>query len=231
MTEHSLTDSDFPTIDEVKYYKIALKKCDCAIFTKYIPLIFIRNPKKIKLGTLQFASGMGLIFFRLGAEDKARKLKNLYSEMELDYINFMTAGSGALSEPNDARLKEKVSKSMCKDLFIPTGIEPHDGCEYVLMHKGLKHLALFEYSLPIEFINNPLKIELNRLDYKNGQGVIYYLHGYEFSAKELRKELNRTTNHYDEDHIRRVGRFLGYHISDIEQFVEYCRDRRKFYAR
>lgn len=227
MSQTCVIDSEYPTIEEIKYFHLADKKSDCAVYIKDIPLIFIRNPRKINLGHIQFASGLGIIFFRVGAEDKARKIGNLFSELDGNYSDFLNPGSNSPERsPEDA----PPTKS-CTELLIPTGIEPHDGIEYVLMSKGLKHVALFEYSLPIEFLTNPLKMDLHHKDYKKGRGRIYYTPGHEFSANELRKELNSSsTNPYDEDRIRRVGRILGYPNPDIEQFIEFCRNVQDFYA-
>jgi hypothetical protein len=230
MTKKAYKNPEFPTINEIKYLNIAKKKNDCAVFTDYIPLVFIRNPHKVKLGSIQFASGLGMIYFRLGAEDKARKIGNLFSDLDFHYANFM----GAIAPPQrkfSAELHESMKSSLkCTEYFIPSGLKPHDGIEYVLMNKGFKHVAMFEYSLPIEFLTNPLRIEMKYIDFNNGNGRIYYTPGHEFSANELRKEIVRTDNIYDEIHIRRVGSFLGYQRNDIEQYIEYCSESRDFYA-
>ncbi len=231
MSQTCVIDSEYPSVEEIKYFYLADKKCDFAVYMNHIPLIFLRNPRKVNLCSVQIASGMGMIFFRAGVEDKARKIGNLFSELDFYYSNFLTSGSRVVNRNSpESSVEDAQDTKSCTELFIPTGIDPHDGIEYVLMSKGLKHVALFEYSLPIEFLTNPLKIDLHHKDYKNGRGRIYYKPGHEFSANELRKELNNSTNPYDEEHIRRVGRLLGYPNPDIEQFIGFCRDLREFYA-
>lgn len=231
MTQKIVTEPEFPGVDEIKYLNIAMKKSDCAVFTHYVPFIFVNNPKKINLRSLQVASGMGMIYFRTGAEDKARKIGNLFTWLDFHYTNFLEAGLVKKNEPAAHRSSNvKPSGSTCTELFIPTGIEPHDGIEYILMQKGLKHVALFEHSLPIEFLTNPLQIDMDYIEFKNGSGRIYYTAGHEVSARELKKEMGKSEDFFKPDHIRRVGRILGYQHTDIELFIEYCNEHFKFYA-
>lgn len=230
MSKNCNLEPEYPTLSEMKYFNIALKKIDCAVFLGDIPLVFITNPKKVQMGSLQFASGMGMVFFRLGAEKEAKKITNLYAELDNHYLTFTGEFVGHVNENKPPQMNQHAEAIRTeKDYAIPSGIEPHDGIEYALMHKGLKKIALFEYSLPIEFLTNPLKIELDYMDYKHGQGRIYFKPESKFFANELRKELNRNKNPFNEDHIHRVGRFLGYKTSDIEDFIDYCQSLVNFY--
>lgn len=231
MNDRIIVSSEFPTIQEIKYMSLVEKKIDCVVYTGVIPVIFLINPKRINLRTMQIAAGYGMIFFRAGAEEKAKKISNIFAEFDCYYSNFLAAGLSSLNEKSSRqRVCNTRTLQKCTGYYIPTGIDPHEGIEYALMQKKLKNVALFEDVIPIEFIINPLGLEIKHLDYKEGLGRIYYLPGFEMSAVELKKELSKTTDTFDEHHIRLVGRLLGYQHTDIEQFLALLRERDDFYA-
>lgn len=231
MSDQAISHSGFPTIDEIKYNRMANKKLDCVVYARSIPVIFLRNPKRLNLRSFQTAAGSAMIFFLAGSEEKALKISNLFADFDCYYSSFLAAGLSVLNGDSPKLKRYNISSTRsCTGYRIPTGIEPHEGIEYALMQKGLKCVAMFEYCIPIEFITNPLQLDIKYLDFNNGQGRIYYKSGHEISAKELSNELSKSISPFDEDHIRRVGRLLGYQNADIEQYIEYCRDLHNFYG-
>lgn len=223
---------EFPSIDEIKYFNIVAKKQFCAVFTGAIPLIFLRNPKRINLRSLQVGAGCGMVFFRAGAEDEAKKISNIFADFDCYYSRFLASGETDMrSVKSGLRRSCTFSPSQaCTVYTIPTGIEPHDGIEYALMQKALKNVALFESHVPIEFVVNPLRLELKYLEYREGSGRIYFRQGHEVSAIELKKLLTQPANPFDEKLNRRIGQLLGYQHADIEQFLNYLRDRNDYFA-
>ncbi|MFJ5159690.1 hypothetical protein ACIP6T_11005 [Pantoea sp. NPDC088449] len=231
MIQKILDGTNFPSIDEMRYVHIAEKKQDFAVYTGMIPVVFLNNPRKINLHSLQISSGYGMVFFRSGAEQKVKSICNIFSGFDCYYS---THFSQKLGQTDDWPLAEgdsiKPAAKSCNQYILPTGLEPHEGIEYPLMHKALKHVAIFEYFIPVEFITNPLCLDLKFIEYKGGSGRIYYRPGHDITAKELKKEVSNNINPYDEEHVRRIGRLLGYQPSDIAHLIDYIRDREKFYA-
>ncbi|MGJ0194560.1 hypothetical protein ACR6A7_19770 [Pantoea sp. RRHST58] len=231
MNNHAISSSDFPTIDEIKYVSLVERKISCVVYTGMIPLIFLVNPKRIDLRAIPIASGYGMIFFRPGAEGEVQKISNIFDDFDRNYANFQAAGWHGVDEKSSSDKSNDTSTlQKCAGFSVPTGIDPHEGIEYALMQKKLKNVALFEHFIPVEFITDPLGLEMKYIDYKEGMGRIYYLPGFEISALELKKELSKAIAPYDEHHIRLVGRLLGYQHTDIEQFLALLRKRDDFYA-
>lgn len=222
---------EFPGVDEMKYLNIVAKKQFCAVFTGAIPLIFLRNPKGINLRSLQVGAGCGMVFFRAGAEDEARKLSNLFADFDCYYSRFVASSNTDMKSLKSGQKRpcSPYPYQACTVYTIPTGIEPHDGIEYALMQKALKNVALFDHFIPIEFVINPLRLEMKYLEYKEGSGRIYFRPGHEVSANELKKLLTQPANPLDEKLNRRIGQLLGYQHADIEQFLSYMRDLSDFY--
>lgn len=231
MNNHVTGNSDFPTLEEIKYASLAERKINCVVYTGAIPLIFLVNPKGIDLRAIQIASGYGMIFFRPGAEEEAQKISNIFDDFDRNYAHFLAAGWRGVEEKSSReKAGDTNSPKKCAGYSVPTGIDPHEGIEYALMQKKLKSVAHFEYFVPVEFITNPLGLEMKHVDYKEGMGRIYYLPGFEISATELKYELSKDADPFNEHRIRLVGRLLGYQHTDIEQFLAFVRARENFYS-
>ena len=213
----------FRSIDEARYMSLAEKKCDCAVFTSHIPDIFVRNPKRIHLRSVDIASTSGIIFYRPEAEEKARKISNIFSDFDYKFSGLLSSRLKAAGKQLPGlSASDKTSLQACSVMALPGGICPHDGIEYALMQKKLKHIAWFEGLIPVEFITNPLKVDFDYLDLKQNAGRIYYLPGFEITARELRKILIKRCKGFDENSVRLIGRLLGYQPADIETFIYYC---------
>lgn len=231
MNNHVIGSSDFPSIEELKYTNLAERKINCVVYTGAIPLIFLVNPKGIALRAIPIASGYGMIFFRPDAGEEAQKISNIFDDFDRNYAKFLAAGWHGVDEKSSSEnAGDTISPKKCAGYSVPTGIDPHEGIEYALMQKRLKSVAHFEYFVPVEFITNPLGLEMKYVDYKAGLGRIYYLPGFEISATELKNELSKDADPFSEHRIRLVGRLLGYQHTDIDQFLAFVRARENFYS-
>lgn len=87
MSDQAMSHSGFPTIDEIKYISMANKKLDCVVYARSIPVIFLINPKRLNLRSVQTAAGSAMIFFRAGAEEKSLKISNLFADFDWALLN------------------------------------------------------------------------------------------------------------------------------------------------
>ncbi|WP_258172892.1 hemocin immunity protein [Haemophilus influenzae] len=110
-------------------------------------------------------------------------------------------------------------------------IGPHEGKELDLMLKGLKNLALFytDYNIPYGFIpyleNGFFKIKKVRTIDSNGNNFYYYIiytKKHKRKAKKLSILLKKSTNFFNLNYERKIGKLLGYSKEDIEFYIKTC---------
>lgn len=106
---------------------------------------------------------------------------------------------------------------------LPPGIGPHEGREYELMVAGQKRVAFFSDIVPIEFVTNPSRLKLERIDHPELFGIIFYLKGFDDEASDLARLMLAALEARGEEAEleRKIGRLLGYAEADIEAYVEH----------
>ena len=205
-------------------YRRMMKNKYCFVyFPGDIPLTFIKNPLRIRMHFIPSTGRRGGIFYR---PDVLHEAYQLY--LALCLIDTMDINRGASKNhliPDVNRWDELISRAFKGRVPNQGGLDPHDGIEYILMHTGQKHISWFTGAIPSEFHLNPLCIKMSHIYTPCGLGLIYYIEGQEEKARLLFEELKCIQSENNPERTKRIGKLLGYAIEDIDEFVDFMKNR------
>ena len=113
-------------------------------------------------------------------------------------------------------------------------IGPHEGVEFILFDRGEKHVIYFNWdSWPEEYFAAAKLVGAKSLKFSEQdseeESYIFYRHGHEAEAEELRDIiLSRFTKYNDDfdEKEHRIGEILGYTKDDVELFIKNFKSNR-----
>ena len=116
--------------------------------------------------------------------------------------------------------------------MLPKEIGPHEGIEFELIEKGVKHLALFGFDYPNnDHYEHASRLKLNVLKFGHNfpslssdlKNVVFYRDGYKDQADELVKSVKLASTRPSnwEELEYKIGSLLGYSHHETTVFIQH----------